>query len=364
MGKRELFILTAFVLVGTVAYQLTAPPPQDGSRRFSLSTFLARWRESNRGNTVAGSIQREGTFPASRTLKSLRLSAAPTVTVVGEDRGDISYTLSVTAMGPDEAAARAYASETALRQDDLGDLLALVVVAPATGRPTATLSLKVPSRLAVRIDGARGTDVSGVATVYLDNLTGDTAVRGVPDGVGGSHRNGTLTVTDSGGLALTLVGSKATLTGVHGPMTLNARNGEARIRTPQGPVEIEQTSVTVTITEPAATVSVTGTGGDITIERPAGDVKVDVRRAAVSLTLSTPVSSTIFTTDAAIRLILADKLPVAIDAVAARGQIRATDFNLTAARLGDEARLIHRFGDRGRVALRNQRGEIEIARRK
>src|SRR5262245_45472589 len=102
MGKRELFILIAFALAGTVAYQLTAPPSEDGSRRFTLSTLLQRMRETNRGSTVGASVEREGTFPAARTLKSLRLSAAPNVTVVGEDRNDIGYALSITAMGPDE----------------------------------------------------------------------------------------------------------------------------------------------------------------------------------------------------------------------------------------------------------------------
>jgi hypothetical protein len=364
MGKRELFILMAFVLVGTIAYQLTAPPPKEGSRRSTLSTFLQGLRESNRANTVGASIDREGTFPASKTLKSLRLSAAPNVTVVGEDRGDIGYTLSVTAMGPDEATARRHASETTLRQDDLGDVLALVLVPAATGRPTATLVLKVPNRLAVRIDGSRRTSVSGVATVYLDNLIGDAEIRGVPGNIGGSHRNGTLTVTDSGGLSLTLVASKAVLTDVRGPIALNARNGETRIRTPQGSVEIEQTSVTLIITEPAASVSVTGTGGDITIDRPAADVKVDVRRAAVSLALSAPVTSTIFTTDAAIRLILTSEVPVAIDAVAMRGAVTASDFHLTATRAGDETKLMHSFGNRARVALRTERGEIVIAQRK
>src|SRR5436190_24069454 len=106
MGKRELFILTAFVAVGIVAYQLTAPAPREGSRRFSLSTFLQGLRDTNRANLVSASMDRAGTFAAGRTLKSLRLSGAPDVTVVGEDREDLSYTFSVTAMGPDEATER------------------------------------------------------------------------------------------------------------------------------------------------------------------------------------------------------------------------------------------------------------------
>ena len=43
MGKRELLIITAFVVVGVVAYQLGAAPAE-GRRRFSLATLMDHFR--------------------------------------------------------------------------------------------------------------------------------------------------------------------------------------------------------------------------------------------------------------------------------------------------------------------------------
>jgi len=41
MGKRELVIVLAFIGVGAVAYELTAPASPDHPARFSLSNFIA-----------------------------------------------------------------------------------------------------------------------------------------------------------------------------------------------------------------------------------------------------------------------------------------------------------------------------------
>ena len=45
MGKRELLIVTAFVVIGVVAYQLGAEPPAEGRRQFSLATLMDHFRE-------------------------------------------------------------------------------------------------------------------------------------------------------------------------------------------------------------------------------------------------------------------------------------------------------------------------------
>ena len=368
MGKRELFILAAFVVVGMVAYQLTAPPPKEGARRFTLSTLLSHLRDTNRGNAVSASASKTGTFPAPRALQTVRLSSVPDVTVMGEDRTDVTYSLSVQAMGPDQATAEARASGTTVKPDDLGDVLALAVTGPTTGRGTIKIVVKVPKGLAVRIAGAQRTNVSGVAEVYLDNLPGETTIRHIAGGVSGTQRNGPLTVSDVGSLSLTLVASKAALTGVRGAIKVIARSGgELRVETPQASVEIEVNGTDVIVAESAAPVSITGTGGDataITIDRPSADVNVDVKRARVSMLLTAPVPATILTTMHPLRLTLADGVPVTIDAATVRGPVWAADFNLTAEVTGEDAHLAHRFGDRARVALRNQNGEIVIARRK
>ena len=44
MGKRELLIIAAFVVIGTVVYQLTAPDPKPGEKAFSFSGLMSALR--------------------------------------------------------------------------------------------------------------------------------------------------------------------------------------------------------------------------------------------------------------------------------------------------------------------------------
>ncbi len=50
MGKRELLLVAAFVIVGALVYQFTAPPPAPGERSFSLSQLIGNVRRQVRGN--------------------------------------------------------------------------------------------------------------------------------------------------------------------------------------------------------------------------------------------------------------------------------------------------------------------------
>ncbi len=47
MGKRELLLVAAFVIVGALVYQLTAPPPGPGERSFSLSQLIGNIRRES-----------------------------------------------------------------------------------------------------------------------------------------------------------------------------------------------------------------------------------------------------------------------------------------------------------------------------
>jgi len=44
MGKRELLIVAAFVIIGAVAYHVTAPPARAGQAGFSFGALRDAWR--------------------------------------------------------------------------------------------------------------------------------------------------------------------------------------------------------------------------------------------------------------------------------------------------------------------------------
>src|SRR5262245_20708431 len=127
MGKRELLIAVCFIAIGFVSYQLTAPPPKEGERGFSLSRISSNIRSELRSNSTRIQHKHEGTLPVSAELDELRLSPGrnASTTVVGEERKDIAYELQVQSTGPDEPGALKLAKETVIQTEDMGSAMAL-----------------------------------------------------------------------------------------------------------------------------------------------------------------------------------------------------------------------------------------------
>jgi len=366
MGKRELLIILAFVVLGAAAYQLTAPPDTNRPRRFSLSNVLSNMRREIRGNPASATVTVTGSAPA-KGLTELRVANAQFMAITGEAREDIAWEMVVESNGPDEATAEALAKRTILKQDDLGSALGLRVTYPPEARQTARLTLKVPASLAVRIDGPRFNSevhANHLAAIQLDAI-GDVTIENVTGAVTGTHRTGELKVTDAQSVGLTLVSSSAELRGVRGTMTINARNGSTSIEQASGNVEIDENNNEVKLTGVAGTTRVVGTGGTVTIENPRGEVKVDVRRSEVEIAIDKPIAVTALTTDEPLRLLVDDESGVMVDALASDGgTIQGKDFSLAPEQHDQETRVIHTFGGTTRVSLRNQRGEIVLRRRK
>jgi hypothetical protein len=364
MGKRELFIALAFVAIGVIAYHLTAPAPVAGRQGFSLSRIWNDARRGIHGNAAEGTASSQETLPAPAGLTELRVQGllSGRVRLIGESRGDIAYVLSVQSTGPDPSAALEYARRVRLKADDLGGALTLQAEYPKVGRQSATLEVRLPSRLAVLVDGAGGVEVSNLAAARLDGVAGDVTVSSVAGTLAGSHRNGSFTVEDVGSVKLTLQRSRASFDRVAGALTLDVRDGECRVVDVRGPIEIDEVRAEVTITNPRGPVRVGGTDGRVTLVHPAAESAVDVRRAEVEVQLAASVPLRLLTTDDTLRLLLEGPPAITIDAVASQGHIDAAAFGLQAEQVDQESRLAHAFGANGapRVSLRNTRGEIVI----
>lgn len=369
MKKRELLIVLAFAIVGVVAYQLSAPAPREGERGLSFETAVGSIRRGVSGRSAIASFKRQGVIPLPAGLKEVRVSGVVHVQIFGEARENIAYELDVQANGPDRGRARDLAERTTLSQDNLGSgILSLHAIAPPGGRQSARLTLRMPGRLAGRIDGTQGgttIEVSGIAALDLDAV-GDVRVSAIAGTVTGSHRNGDLAITGSGQVDLTLVSSNTVIGGTRGPVTLNARNGRCRIDAPAAAVAVEASNEDCIVSNPTGTVHFRGSGGKIRVDRPRQELAIDVRRANIEITLDAAVPVTALTTDAPLDLVLDGAPAVVVDAVASEGGgVRADDFALTATVTDGESRVRHEFVVGGaRVALRNRRGGIVIHRLK
>jgi hypothetical protein len=362
MGKRELLIAVIFVALGALAYQATAPAPRPGEQGFSFARWFDNLHRQIHGDAAQTSVTQTGTVGVEAAQSELRLEGTlRQLRVIGEDRHDVIYEMTVQSTGPDVETARGYANETKIRQDNVGPAVGLRVTYPQGGRQAASVVLHVPSRLAMVITGVSGLEISNVASAHLDNVSGDASFIDIPGGLNGSHRGGSLKASNIGAVKLSLQRSRASFENLHGGATFEIRDGECHLASSKGDVEIDEARAGIDIRHEDGTIRVTGGDGSVSIEDPVKSVSVDVRRAEVEVSMRQAVPLTVLTTDETLRVLLDGPLGVSIDAVSRGGHVQANDFGLEPESADQESRLWHAFAENGvRVSLRNQRGDITI----
>ena len=127
--------------------------------------------------------------------------------ISGEDRADVLCELKAWSSGYDETEAKRYAVETA-QTTEAGVSLVISIKYPEPATQRATLVVRMPKALAVRIQPSRSTTRSAdVAAVDLAEWRGEAVVRRISGRVTAIHRGGTLTVEGAGGLKLNTRGS-------------------------------------------------------------------------------------------------------------------------------------------------------------
>jgi hypothetical protein len=178
MGKRELLIAAAFILIAGIAYQLTAPAPKAGEEGFSLRRIFGELRREINSDAARTEFKQAGTVAVRPELEEIRINTRSIPVVVeGEDRTDIAYEMPVQSTGEDADKALSYAKRSAVETDDLGRQMTFTTYFPDEGSQTAKLTIRVPARLAVRIESGRPT-VRGVAAVRLSRVGGVSRTSG------------------------------------------------------------------------------------------------------------------------------------------------------------------------------------------
>ena len=367
MGKRELLIVIIFIAVGTVAYQVAAPPAT-GERGFSFSKIFNEARREMRGNPGHGKFVHTASIPVPADLREVRLiGVSEGVKILGDSKGDtIDYEFTVNSNGEDDAAALGYAKETKLERDDLGDALVLRAVYPKPASQRSTITMHVPARLAVRVESSMGAEISDVASVHLEAMRSTVTLSKVAGAVTGTQQDGDFTIDGAASVKLRLIRSKSTITRVTGGVTLDLRDAECRLTESAGAVEVDETRSDLTVAAHKGTITVRGNDGAITIDRPAEETRVDVRRAEVELVVERPVATTIITSDESLRLVLVGTPSFLLDASASDAEIQATEFDLKPEKSEEDARLTHQFGAKNdvRITLRNTRGDVILRKHK
>lgn len=366
MGKRELLIALAFVVAGTVAFQLSAPPAPSSGTGFSFSRLIDTAKRGMRGNQNYAAPERALTFAAGAEITELRLtgSSGP-VKIVGEARTDVAMALTVFSTGETEGAAIAIANKTEVRQDRVGGVLTLTVKFPEEETQTSAIVLTVPQRLAVRLDGTRETTISGVRAVdFTSPARGTTKIERIAERVTGTQNGGTITLAAIGALKMTLSRTRARVSEISGESTLDVQDGDTEITTSRGALTIDERRGDITIRGHKGPVKVSGTDGRVRVVDATAELRMDMRRAEIDAELASGAAGSLVTTDEELRVTWKDMPGVQIDAVANNGSIDAADWSLTPVKSATDTRLDATLGRANGsaplVALRNQGANIVL----
>ena len=366
MGKRELLIALAFIVAGTVAFQFSAPPAKSESTGFSFSKLLTQARREMRGNQSYVAPARQLAYAVDADITELRLAgSAGALKIVGEARPDVSLELTVTSTGENEAAAIAIAAKTLVKEDRFGHVLTLEFQFPEEETQTSQAVLKVPARLAVRLNANRDTTVSNVRAVdFAGPMRGATDVSQISEHVAGTQSGGTVTLASVAGVKMTLTRTRARITALTGDASLDISDGDTEITGAAGSLTIEQRRGDVTVRQPRGLLKVTGSDGQVRIIEAGGEVQVDLRRAEVDAELSGHATGALTTTDEELRVTFREPVAVRVDAVSTNGKIDAQDWNVAPTISANDARIDVALGTKTasapRVSLRNQGANIVL----
>ena len=326
MGKRELLLATVFIIFGVLAWQLNAPAGDPNRRQWSFGGILENIRREVRGNQARTQITSTHTIPAPATVKEVRIANFPSdVKIVGEDRADVEYELNVDSRGYDDAEAKRTAEATKVVVDQAGELLTLTMEYPREGRQTAKLALKVPKRLALRIDEKGGRlQASQLSAITIASGRGETILDDIEGQVQASQRGSAITITNVGNLRLTTINTgEIKISRVRGDAILNFTGGEVRAGDFEGSLEVESRNADMkfdNLAKTRAPIRISAAGGEVVLNGVQVETRIDARRAEVRVDQPTAATLSVYGEGETIEVTLPSS-GFTIDALATAGQV-------------------------------------------
>ena len=300
MGKRELLLVVGFVLVGALVYQFTAPPPDPSARGFSISRIIDNIRREVRGRPESAEVTQTFTRPATEAVKEIRIRMPiGAIAVTGEDREDIGAEFHVRSNGYDKAEAEKLAKASVLKFDEAGGVLIIEPDFPKEGTQRATLRLKVPARLALKIDDKNGEmTITNVALVAMGISRAATTITKVKGAVSLTQRGSTATISDVGSVKLTsAAGAKVRVARVHGDVTLSLQGGEFRGEELGGGLEVDARTTDVQFDKLdglRGPIRVNANLGKVTFNGLRTDARIDGRETEIRVSMAAPAPLAIY----------------------------------------------------------------------
>ena len=324
MGKRELLLLVVFVVLGVGVYQVTAPASEPDAPGFSLSRIFQMARAHVQGDQVRKTVERTVTLaaPAGITRLTLQGPRGP-VTIEASDEPDIQVKAQLMIGGIDEADVARQERAVAIDLKAEGADARFALRLDDTGRrPSYEVRVRVPRRLAIRVEGGRGrVEATGVAGLELADYRGEIWTDGLTGPVTGELRQGraefgTGTVVDleTEGVLIRADGAAS--------VTLKSERGTIDLVDTAGPVTIEQDYARMDIRGSGGPITITGDGGTVTLREIAHPLKIAATRLTVTAELAQPVQTSIDVEDDTVELTLPREGGLNLEVAVTAGELR------------------------------------------
>jgi hypothetical protein len=360
MGKRELVLIVAFIFVGTILYQATAPPSPEG-RGFSIRGLIDNIRREVGPRHEYLADERKQAIPVPASALEVRIAGAGELHISGSDRKDIEASLQVYSTGLDENEARALGKRTTLRTNASGDLLLMELDYPPEGRQRVIMNLSLPRRLRVRVTRVSRLEASDIAGVEFDSTRGVATIRAIEGSVRGTHNGGELTIEDVKQVDLTARRSELTLTRVSGAVRLDLTGGQLTARDITGDMEIDGNRVGIELERITGTLNADLAQGSFEASGLAKQARVDARGTELRFELEHPAPLSAITTNETINVRLPEQGGFTLDATVEDGEIRLPDGGPTPSRLQETSTARGDLRGGGpTLTLRTSHGDIVV----
>ena len=370
MGKRELLLIAAFVIVGAIVYQTTAPAPAPGERSFAPGQILDHIRRAVRGNQASAEVVTRSTHQVDPEVSELRFEdlRSATLIVTGEDRTNIEAELLVHSNGFDDDEAQRLAKGTELRVDHAGSRLTFSVKYPDPGVQRATMTLKVPARLALKLQGGgRELNIARVAAVELNGSRGTVVVREVSGLVSGGQRGGELHVSNAGSIKLSTNGTETRLEQIRGAVSMTMHGGELRCKDLAGPVDLDTQGVDIALEKlekATGIVRINAVGESLKVSGLRTEGRFDLRSVDVEVAIDRAAPLAIYSQGGESIEVTAPSGGYQLDAVTKNGEITVPEGTVEVTTSGDERRAEGPIRGGGpTMTLRSEHGDITVRER-
>jgi hypothetical protein len=327
MGKRELLLISLFVILGVGAWRLTAPATTEGEG-FSITRAWEQLRSHLRGEHVPSDARRTAALAVPARARLLAVEGfTGSLTVTGEERTDISAELSASVFGGDQAEAEARAKEVVLTLEPADDRIAVKVQVPPSRRRTRVeLRLKVPAGLGLVVRDTRGqVEVRGVASADIESRMGDLTVADVGGLVKGQHRGSNVELSRVGRVEFESRMGDIKIERVAGAVTLSAEGGNTEVRDVAGKVQLKARRADLDLDRLAGEIALDAADGHVELRHVQAAVTFEGERARFTVALDRPVGVTVASEDAAVEVELPADAQVSLDLAAEDGKINVPE---------------------------------------